>query len=264
MAGYNRWVKLQGKLILLKNIKMQKLLPALFLTLSFSASAIAQTGQVTGQKSAFKKIRDDSASKIEVREFDAEKLNAYRLNRDFNYNDTTPETQGFFSKLWDWFWSLVESVLEDETAGGFIGYAIIAILVLFALYAILRFLGMDLKILSSKSKSIEVPYTESAENIHEISFNEEIEKAIIAKNYRLAVRLAYLKTLKYLNDTRQINWQPDKTNQVYINEITDSTTRATFKGLTTRFEYVWYGEFFLNRDAFNKIKADFDQFNSGK
>lgn len=243
---------------------MQKFLLALFSVFILFVTVSAGPAQVKSGKAEARSVSIDTASKVDVRKFDADRLIEYQSDRDFDYNKTSPETKGFFSRLWDWFWSLLNDVLENETAGSFIGYAIIGILVLLILYAVLRFLGMDLKILSSKSKPVEIPYTESADNIHEINFNEEIDKAVNAGNYRLAVRLAYLKTLKYLSDTQQISWQPDKTNQVYANEITDLPTRQVFQKLTRQFEYVWYGDFLIGKEVFSEIKSDFDQFNRSR
>jgi hypothetical protein len=40
--------------------------------------------------------------------------------------------------------------------------------------------------------------------------------------------------------------------------------KQQFLQLTAQFEYIWYGEFFINRESFSTINSNFDQFNSAK
>ncbi|RZK81769.1 MAG: hypothetical protein EOO92_04165 [Pedobacter sp.] len=232
-----------------------------FVCLSPGSFATVVLQEVVNNEVNKKTVEEDTAGKIEVRKFDSEKLNKYKSDKEFSYDDSVPQEQNWFSRFWDWFWSMINSILKDERSGTFIGYVVIAALVILILYAILRFAGMDLRLLSKKSKNVEIPYQESQDNIHEINFSEEIERAVNAGNYRLAVRLSYLRTLKFLNDSDQINWQPEKTNQVYVNEISDINTKEVFKTLTQRFEYIWYGEFFLELDEYSHLKSEFDHFN---
>ena len=114
--------------------------------------------------------------------------------------------------------------------------------------------------MAKKSRSADLAYSESLENIHEINFDEAIEKAIASHNYRLAVRLLYLKCLKQLSDASLIAWTPEKTNNAYINELSDAGQRLSFKVLTRQFEYVWYGEFYIDDNVFKNINLMFQQF----
>ncbi|MNH45572.1 hypothetical protein D3C79_1080560 [compost metagenome] len=58
-----------------------------------------------------------------------------------------------------------------------------------------------------------------------------------------------------------INWQPEKTNQTYIDEIEDLERKQEFKILTLRFEYVRYGDFSIDKEVFNVLKGSFERFN---
>jgi hypothetical protein len=114
--------------------------------------------------------------------------------------------------------------------------------------------------LLGKSRKTPLAYTESTENIHEINFDEEIEKAIASHNYRLAVRLLYLRSLKQLSDNGLIQWQPEKTNSVYVYELNNPSVRQSFVSLTRQFEYVWYGGFNIDGAAFGNINQLFQNF----
>jgi hypothetical protein len=130
-------------------------------------------------------------------------------------------------------------------------------------FAIFKMIGVDLSFLfRRKSKAVPIPYSESLENIHDINFDGAIEEAISKHNYRLAVRLLYLKCLKQLSDASLIKWQPEKTNNSYLNELADADQKAVFGSLTRRFEYVWYGEFPIDEQAFSRINLQFQEFKS--
>ena len=75
------------------------------------------------------------------------------------------------------------------------------------------------------------------------------------------MRLLYLKCLKHLSDSGLIEWEIDKTNSTYIDEIKNQQQQASFRRLTLQFEYVWYGEFTIDRQVYNAIDSSFRDFN---
>jgi len=202
----------------------------------------------------------DSA-KIDLREFNKSKLESHSKETDFIYDDVPAPNLSLWDRFWQWVWRLIGNTLSNKVAGGFVKYLAIIALVGLVVFIVLKIIGADLKIFSRQSQKVEVPYTESDDNIHEIDFNEQIEKAITNANYRLAVRLLYLRSLKKLSDNGLIHWLPEKTNQTYISEINDPDKKKQFSRLTHQFEYVWYGEFFINKDDFYVIKDTFERFN---
>jgi hypothetical protein len=204
--------------------------------------------------------KTDTSSIVHLRHFDLQKLKEYAGQQDFQYNELAPVDTDWWGRFWRWFWQLFYDAIGDGPSSRIIGYIALGILVALAIFIILKVIGVDLKIFSGKSKAIDIPYLAVEDNIHEINFNEEIEKAIATGNFRLAVRLFYLRVLKQLSDAGQIVWQPEKTNQTYIAEITDAARQSNFKKLTNQFEYVWYGEFSLNKAQFEDIKSGFENF----
>jgi hypothetical protein len=205
----------------------------------------------------FSKI--DTTSVVRLRHLDPQKLKSYAADSDFKY-DEAPVNTDWWDSFWRWFWKLLEDSFGHGPASQVVGYLALLILIAFTLFVILKVMGIDLKIFSGKSKSVEVPYLEVDDNIHEIDFTQEIEKAIARNNFRLAVRLFYLRILKQLSDADQIHWQPGKTNQAYISEITDPSRKHAFKYLTDQFEYVWYGEFAINKQQFDRMRTGFESF----
>jgi hypothetical protein len=101
---------------------------------------------------------------------------------------------------------------------------------------------------------------ELEEDIFSIRYDKEIRRAEQAGNYRLAVRLWYLKTLKELADRNIIEYRHEKTDNDYVQGLYGSRFYRDFFRLTRNFEYTWYGQFSLSPEAYNMMQADFSNF----
>lgn len=205
-------------------------------------------------------LKNDSSAVV-LKNFDLQKIRDYRTQKEFLYDEQLSINTNWWDRFWRWIWDLITAAMENRYAGSFIKYLVIAIIVALVIFAVIKLIGLDLKIFAGKSKAVDVPYDETLENIHEINFNEEIEKAVANGNYRLAVRLLYLRSLKLLSDRELIHWQPDKTNQAYVDELADQDKKEQFKVLTLQFEYIWYGDFAIDKDGFKGVKGNFERFN---
>jgi len=208
-----------------------------------------------------KLLRSDS-SQLHLRNFDAQKLRSYSQQTDFKYDQAAPVDDSLWNQFWAWFWRKLTGIARINYSGNFFRYLIISVFIVFIVFVVIKFTGVDFKLFMGKSKAVVIPYAESTDNIHDIDFNTEIDQAIQSANYRLAVRLMYLLSLKKLNSRNLINWQPEKTNQTYIREIADPQQREQFSSLTTQFEYIWYGEFFIDQENFKQLRNSYDQFNT--
>ncbi|RZL50936.1 MAG: hypothetical protein EOP00_01850 [Pedobacter sp.] len=243
--------------------------------LGFSVKAVAQQKPIPDtSKQVVKKVEQlkIDGSKVEVRKFDDQKIKEYSKEKDFIYDDVKTADTSWFNRFWRWIWWVLDKIFGGDSSrkndGSFVKTIlfilkwglIIGVGALF-IYLVIKISGLDLRLLSGKSKSIDIPYEESLENIHEINFDEQLESALQHENYRLAVRLLYLKTLKKLSDHDLILWQPEKTNQAYVLEIKDENRQQQFTKLTNQFEYIWYGEFFIDLKSYESIQKSFHQFN---
>lgn len=207
-------------------------------------------------------ILQTDSSKMQVRKFNAASLNEYRQQREFKYETSEGEVTSLWDQFWRWFWYWIDSLLSGRVTGSIINLLFIVLGVGALVFLILKLTGMDLmQIFTGKNSTLEIPYHESLENIHEISFEEEIEKAIANRNFRLAVRLLYLNCLKKMSDAGAIQWKADKTNLAYLHEIKNPEQQQKFGLLTRQFEYVWYGGFKVGQEHFQQIKTSFQQFN---
>lgn len=233
---------------------MYKLLLFLFLNASF----ITQKPVV---KKALPVLQTDNSS-IQIRKFSSSALNEYRQQREFKYEDHPGEAESMWDQFWRWFWYQVDNLMSGKVTGNLINLLFILLGSSALVFLVLKLMGMDMmQIFTGKNSTPEIPYHENLENIYEISFDAEIEKAISNRNFRLAVRLLYLNLLKKLSDAGAIKWQQDKTNQAYLQEIQNPEQQQKFSLLTRQFEYIWYGNFKVDQEDFQQIKASFQQFN---
>lgn len=132
-----------------------------------------------------------------------------------------------------------------------VGAVLIVILVWFLNKNILRRSATSLKTQAG---------VEEHENIFTINYNDVVQKALQAKNYRLAIRLQYLQILKLLSQKNIINYMPDKTNHDYMMQLRQTTYYDDFFALTRNYEYSWYGLFEVNEDAYKKVDKAFNKF----
>jgi Domain of unknown function (DUF4129) len=213
------------------------------------------------------------SSTVNLRNFDKASLSTYSKQNEFQYKEEIETGASLWTRFWRWFWNwfihLFDFSKKARHSSSFWDGVIILLEYLGLLlglgaliFFILKLVGIDMfNIFRRKPVIINVPYSESLENIHEIDFDTALESAISQHNYRLAVRLLYLNCLKQLSDATLINWQPDKTNSVYLTELHNTRQYPAFKLLTRQFEYIWYGEFPIDGSVFQNINVTFQKFN---
>jgi hypothetical protein len=96
----------------------------------------------------------------------------------------------------------------------------------------------------------------------ESDFDLLIKQALQQRNYRLAVRYQYLKTLHKLADKKLVELAADKTNYQYVREIGNPAYQNDFAALTLNYEYVWYGEFEIEENIYRNMNEKFNQLNT--
>lgn len=180
---------------------------------------------------------------IDTLKTDSAMLNALRNNPDFGYSRELVQVksstwQWMSDRLAEWYQNLFNSVLPNEdnwylwliAAAVMIGI-IIAIVVLRNRYLLRR------------KENTDSGYVVTDDTIYGIDFEQQIKVALDRDDYRTALRMIYLQTLKWLDDNHHIHWQPQKTPSQYVREY----QCAPFNTLTTLFIRIRYGGFEADR-----------------
>lgn len=196
-----------------------------------------------------------------------ENLPSRYKGNEFDYSTSKPR-ESFFEKLQRKISELIRAIFGDtslETSSQITNVVIrifAIILVGFLLYFIVKFLinHNGNLFFGRKNKKIEINEEELHENIHEINFPQSIAKFENDGDYRSAVRYQFLYILKKLSDKKLILWNPEKTNKDYVAELKANHLKNDFYNLSYIFDYVWYGEFSIDENSYNKFKNQFQEF----
>jgi hypothetical protein len=212
-------------------------------------------------------VPKDTISDIQIRKFpvnfkDNYTDEAFKYNYNFDPNNLSAWDKfehWIINKLKEWF-----NIVDERKAAKFTKYffrTIYILVFILVLYFIIKTLVNDEGnwIFGRSTKKIDINATVLKEELLETNFDDLIQKAKEVKDYRLAVRYYYLKVLKALTQKDIIDWDNEKTNHDYYNEIKDASLREEFEYISYIYDYCWYGEFDLDEKAFENVEEKFIQ-----
>ncbi|MEM8567798.1 MAG: DUF4129 domain-containing protein [Bacteroidota bacterium] len=197
-------------------------------------------------------------SKIDWRQFDQKKIQEHKADDDFDYGNRPVPGQSLWQRFIAWLQRILNRILymgTETPIGKFFIYFLLAATII---YALLKIFKVDVRrIFYSSSDRGVMDFDVHHENIHEMDFDTLIREAIEQKEFRNAIRLIYLYSLKHLSDHQFIEWRPGKTNHEYMDEISQVELKSEFGELSYYFEYAWYGDFPISESQFQNVNALF-------
>lgn len=123
------------------------------------------------------------------------------------------------------------------------------------------YLSHSNRVLFRRSKNIsDEEVNPATSDIFSISYTAEIKKAADAGNYRLAVRLMFLRLLRDLSDKGTIRYSHDSTNYDYMMQLHGTVLYNDFFQLARHYEYSWYGQFAIDNEKYNLVREAFEKF----
>lgn len=196
-----------------------------------------------------------------------ENIQSRYKGKEFDYSTSKPR-ESFGEKLMRKIAQILQSIFGDTVftksanVTGVLVRLFAIVLIGFLLYFIVKFIiGKNGNfIFGKKNKKTIIKDEELHENIHEINFSESIAKFERAGDYRSSVRYQFLFLLKKLSDKKLINWNPEKTNKDYVAELKAPHLKKEFSNLSYIFDYVWYGEFNIEEQAYLTFKDQYQSF----
>lgn len=203
----------------------------------------------------FEQVTLADKSIITTRNVDDSAVSAMRRDDNFWYVNEAPKKEeppkkspSALNELAkkEWFRNLLWFIV----VGGFI-----AVLIWFII-------SSDIQLFKKQSVAIIKPEEDDLINqsIFDINYDQEVQKAIAGQNFRLAIRLLYLQTLKRLSEENIINYKQERTNSDYLLQLFNTQYYKDFFRLTRHFEYAWYGQFPVAQTSFEVIKTEFSNF----
>ncbi len=210
-------------------------------------------------------------TKIIQKKFEAKSLEKYKSNKDFDYTEAAKKEPTFIDRVLNWLWRQLlrffEWIFGVKYAKGILATILMALpyiiggIVLFLLIKFFVKTKIKSAVSFSKNSAI-INFSEDEKLLQKSDLESLVQKAIENKDYRLAVRFLYLKTLKLLTDNELVNWEQQKTNDDYISEIVDNSLKKSFENTTRIYDFVWYGNFQINNVQFSRIRIEFNATNN--
>ncbi len=224
-----------------------------------SLSGYAQTDSLSVVQQS-----SNNVVKIEVRKPSQSKIDKFSDDDNFKYEEEPIASPGFIDRFLTWLlYKIFGNINPDgHSIKVFWNFIIIPLAVIIIIFAILKLLGIKVTgIFGRKASKVDLNFKIGDEDVRGSEFDELLAKALADKNYRLAVRYLYLKTLQKLDELQLITWNPNKTNHSYINELSNKKLTSSFQEKVFLFELVWYGEYQIKEIEFDQIQQAFISFN---
>lgn len=191
--------------------------------------------------------------------YDVDLVNVWQADPAYNYNREllTPDVNilewigSQMAKLWQELWG--NEIVSEY--GETIVLAFTILFVLFLVWFIYKkhpSLFVRLHAQAKCSGMVE-------DTIYGVDFEQSISQAMLSGDYKEAVRLLYLQTLKSLDDDGRIVWQPYKTPTQYKYEV----HMEAFNRLTNDFLRVRYGNFEATEILLGSMRALQDEVKKG-
>jgi hypothetical protein len=142
----------------------------------------------------------------------------------------------------------------------YVFYFLVVAGILFLIAKILQNMSTT-PVLSTGDKTYTLEEVE--EKMMEIDLDGILREAVLARDFRLALRINFLIIIKTLTLSGKIAWAREKTNWEYLNEIKDMLVAHKFRIIIVSFESIWYGEHSVSEEQFNSLQASYNTFKNG-
>ena len=135
-------------------------------------------------------------------------------------------------------------------------YALVIAVLVFLLYLLLKYTTNFFQEKIPKNKD-EIDIEKIEENLHKSDLEKLLELALSKKDYKLAIRIQYLMIIKKLSEFKWIEWKKDKTNGLYVYEMTNKPQGNAFRAVTKLFDRIWYGDIQLTKEIYDNVNPAF-------
>ncbi len=232
--------------------------------LLFVTTLVVANPQDSTQVESTAVIQYDVDSGVSPIFFDDSKIEDYKIDKEFDYKEV--KNDNWWTRFKDWIsrvWGEFINWLFGDVEGGtflaillqLLPYLFLAGCIAFIVWLVIR-LNPGSKILASQ-ETAGVFFSEEEKIIKSKDIEKLIQKALQNNDYRLAVRYYYLLILKRLTESELIDYEFDKTNSEYFNEISETSINSGFRKITTIYDSIWYGNFVVTQNDYQKAEQQF-------
>lgn len=201
------------------------------------------------------------SSKVVVRQPDAKFIDSYRSQKEFNYLGQPLLEKNLFNQLIKYLIDKFKSWKQYSHLIPMIFKMLMWMLILLTFLIIIT--KTKLYKLFYTDQEIENPaFVFSNPDEQTIDFDEAIRLQINQQQYRLAIRLLYIKGISLLRSKELIHFSKEKTNVDYWCDLTDADLKSGFYRVTSIYNHVWYGDVEIEEDQYLRFEKSFQSFYS--
>lgn len=157
------------------------------------------------------------------------------------------------------YWQTEEEERTTIRIPAFVQYIGWALIIAVLAYVVMRLLMANNILNFSKPKKIRSG-SQDEELLERTDLAQLISEAEQKDLYRIATRYRFMKILQELDARNLVQLDKKRTNWDYVRQLSSHPLNKKFLYLTQAYEYVWYGEFDINRSQYDLLKSKFEQF----
>jgi len=204
-------------------------------------------------------------SELHVQQISDEDVQVYKEDPKFDYEIVEAELtwwENFKTWLGNLLLQFFEWLFGVEKATGYLSmffrlipYILLGILLFLLIKFFLKVNSRAL--LHTKDNETVATLSQEEHIIKHEDINELIQNAVKEKNYRLAIRYYYLLILRQMSEKGLIDWEMQKTNDDYSNELKKKELKVPFGHITRLYDYIWYGDFPISEANYRRAENTF-------
>lgn len=198
------------------------------------------------------------SSQMVVRQQDPNFVDAYKSQKEFTYTQPLLETN-FLKQLIEYLKNRFGSWEEFSAVIPWIFKLLMGGLVILFLFILITKTQLY-KLFYSDGEIGNPNFAISTNDDPNIDFDEEIRFQTEQQQYRLAIRLHYLKVIFLLRMKDYIHFSKEKTNVDYWRDLTNADIKSRFFTITSIYNYVWYGDVEIAEEQFLRFQMSFQTF----
>ncbi len=177
-------------------------------------------------------------------------MSNYAESKDFSYMNLTIQPPSIWQRLKWWFAAMITKIFGNPNTpwlSNVLFYIIlVAVLGLAIFYMIRLRYG---KGFSADARHFTRSTVGSDIMSEKVDYDQLIDSALEEKQYKLAIRYLYLRTLLFLSSREIIRFKEWKSPYDYEKEL-DINVAPMYRSLTDLFEHAWYGDFNVGDDDY--------------
>ena len=185
-------------------------------------------------------------------QIDSTLLATWQADERFDYNR---ELVGGDENLLQWLWRMFTEWLNRQLGAAYdsdvVYYTLLVVGIMVAIAVALLVLWRRSSLFRRSEKVGDMDYELEDDTIYNVDFDTRLAEAERRADWRQAVRLLYLQTLKRLNDGGRIEFQLSKTPSQYARELGDEA----FSRLSASFVRIRYGNFEATEALYQEMKV---------